>query len=125
VQTEEDKLAQKQFLEQIHNKIEQSSKRTDDVISEIPKPMHQQESIEQQENMESIETPAPLAGNSVVEKGEEDIVINTDESDGTQHHFQKPEEQPLKPKQLTKKQLEKKFKDELQKVKDKSELKTK
>jgi segregation and condensation protein B len=130
VQTEEDKLAQKQFLEQIHHKIDAASKRTDEVVADMPRPMHEleeekeqtQSDIPSEDTSETSETPAPLRGNAVVEK-DEDIVINTDIPNGSEHHFQKPEEQPQKPKQLTKKQLEKKFKDELQRVKEKSENK--
>ena len=97
-----------------------ASKRTDEVVAEIPRPMHEQAEVQQLSTIEVV--PPELKDDSVTEKGE-DIVINTDVTNGTEHHFQKPEEQPLKPKQLTKKQLEKKFKDELQRVKDKSEIK--
>ena len=69
------------------------------------------------------EAPPELVGETIVEK-EEDIIITTENSD-KEHHFQKPEDQPLKPKQLTKKQLEKKFKDELLRVKEKSDVKKK
>jgi segregation and condensation protein B len=114
IHTEEDKNAQKEFLSQIHQKIEDASKRTDEVVADIPKPMHQQE----QPIIEEV--PQELDSSTVLEKDEEDIVIDTGVSNG-EHHFQKPEEQPQKPKQLTKKQLEKKFKDDLQRVKEKNE----
>jgi segregation and condensation protein B len=117
VQTQEDKDSQKNFLEDIHQRIENASKNTDAVVAEIPRPMHEQES----ENTQNEEEPAKLEGNEVVEK-EEDIIINTEVSD-KEHHFQKPEDQPQKPKSLTRKQLEKKFKDELLRVKEKSDSK--
>jgi len=114
VQTEEDKLAQKTFLEHIHQKIDAASKRTDEVVAEIPKPMHEQ--------IQPVigEVPPELKNDSVIEK-DEDIVINTDVSNSSEHHFQKPEERLQRPKQLTKKQLEKKFKEELQRVKERGE----
>jgi segregation and condensation protein B len=118
VQTEEDKTAQKEFLHQIHQKIDAASKRTDEVIADIPRPMHETHTEPVIE-----EVPPELKSYTVVEKDEEDIVINTDVANGSEHHFQKPEEQPQKVKQLTKKQLEKKFKEELQRVKEKSEKK--
>jgi segregation and condensation protein B len=121
VQTEEDKIAQKTFLEQIHQKIDAASKRTNEVIAEIPRPMHEQAEVQQIPIIEEV--PSESKGNSIVKKDEEDIVINTDVPNGSEHHFQKPEEQPNKPKQLTKKQLEKKFKEELQRVKEKGEKK--
>ncbi len=117
VQTEEDKVAQKEFLEKIHNKIDAASKRTDEVVAEIPRPMHEQ--VHTEPTIDHV--PPELDTDSITEKGE-DIVINTDVNDA-EHHFQKPEEQPQKVKQLTKKQLEKKFKEELQRVKEKSEKK--
>jgi len=120
VQTEEDKLAEKTFLEQIHQKIDAASKRTDEVVAEIPRPMHEQAEIQQVSVVDEI--PSELKSDSISEKGE-DIVINTDVPNGAEHHFQKPEEQPHKPKQLTRKQLEKKFKEELQRVKEKGEKK--
>ena len=113
VRTEDEKSSQREFLDKMHQKIEEAAKRTDEYSSDIPKPMHEQEPVIE-------ETPPPLEGDAVVEKDEEDIVIETGETNA-EHHFQKPEEQPQKPKQLTKKQLEKKFKDELQRVKEKSE----
>lgn len=120
VQTEEDKLSQKQFLEEIHKKIDDASKRTDEVAAEIPRPMHETAQPEPEpENAE--DAPQTLQGDTIEAKGE-DIVINTDMMNG-EHHFQKPEEQPQKLKQLTKKQLEKKFKEELQRVKEKTEHK--
>ncbi len=122
VQTEEDKLAQKSFLDQIHQKIDAASKRTDEVVAEIPRPMHEQEHLESEEQIITEHIPQELTGDSVTEKGE-DIVINTDVPNGAEHHFQKPEDQTQKIKQLTKKQLEKKFKDELQRVKEKGEKK--
>ena len=124
IQTEEDKLAQKTFLDQMHEKIEAASKRTDEVVAEIPRPMHEQTEEQPVQNTETVAelVPPELKGDSVTEKGE-DIVINTDIPNGSEHHFQKPEEQPQRPKQLTKKQLEKKFKEELQRVKEKSETK--
>jgi segregation and condensation protein B len=120
VQTEEDKLSQKQFLEEIHKKIDDASKRTDEVSSELPRPMH--ETIQAEPAPDSAEDiPAPIHGDVIEEKGE-DIVINTDSESG-EHHFQKPEQQPQKLKQLTKKQLEKKFREDLQRVKEKTEHK--
>lgn len=116
VRTEEEKHAQEEFLKQIHHKIEDSAKRTDEVVSEIPRPMHEQEQIKPP-NIE--QAPPPLQPDNIIVEKDEDIVINTDMSNG-EHHFQKPEGQPNKPKTLTKKQLEKKFKEELQRVKDKS-----
>ena len=115
VRTEDEKSSQKEFLDKMHQKIEEAAKRTDEYSSDIPKPMHEQEPVIEQ-------VPPPLEGDAVVEKDEEDIVIETGETNA-EHHFQKPEEQPQKPKQLTKKQLEKKFRDELQRVKEKSEKK--
>ncbi|HYD03948.1 MAG TPA: SMC-Scp complex subunit ScpB [Alphaproteobacteria bacterium] len=107
--TEEEKNAEKEFLDRIHSKIEQSAKKTDEVVSEIPRPMHEQpvapEGVEIQE----------ISNDAVIEKGE-DIQVNTDTPG--EHHFQKPGEQP-KVKPMTKKQLEKKFKDELLRVRDK------
>ena len=125
VQTEEDKLSQKQFLENIHKKIDEASKRTDEVVAEIPKPVHEMAQVEQAPENSEIKpaegTPAPLEGIAITEN-EDDIIINTDSANG-EHHFQKPEEQPQKIKSLTKKQLEKKFKEELQRVKEKTEHK--
>ncbi|MGV8141637.1 MAG: SMC-Scp complex subunit ScpB [Candidatus Woesearchaeota archaeon] len=115
VQTEEDKNAQEEFLTRIHQKIEDASKRTDEVISDIPKPMHQQE-----QQTAIAESDLESNKDMIVDKDEEEIVIDTGVANG-EHHFQKPEEQPQKIKQLTKKQLEKKFKEELQRVKEKSE----
>jgi len=124
VQTEEDKLAQRTFLEQIHQKIDAASKRTDEVVADIPRPMHEQaeEQIVSDVDTTTEIIPPELKSDSVMEKGE-DIVINTDITNSNEHHFQKPEEQALKLKQLTKKQLEKKFKEELQRVKEKGEKK--
>jgi len=107
--TEEDKIAEHNFLESIHQKIEEAARKADSYTSDIPRPMHEQE--------QKTATEALLNTDFVKEKGE-DIVIQTDVD--TDHHFQKPENQPQKPKQLTKKQLEKKFKDELQRVKEKT-----
>ena len=118
VQTEEEKIAQKEFLSQIHHKIDEASKRTDEVIADMPRPMHETHTEPVIEDV-----PPELKSDTVVEKDEEDIVINTDFANGAEHHFQKPEEQPQKVKQLTKKQLEKKFKEELQRVKEKTEKK--
>lgn len=117
--TEEDKQAQTDFLSQIHQKIDAASKRTDEVIADIPKPMHQQE-----QHIEPVieDVPPELKNDNVVEKDDGEIVIDTGVANG-EHHFQKAAEQPQKPKQLTKKQLEKKFKEELQRVKERSENK--
>lgn len=112
VQTEEDKSSQKEFLENMHKKIEDSAKRTDEVIGEIPRPMHQQEQVIQ------AEVPPPDIHNDSISSKDEEIIIDTGTGNDT-NHFQKPDEQPQKIKQLTKKQLEKKFKEELQRVKDK------
>jgi segregation and condensation protein B len=120
--TEEDKLAQKEFLNNMHQKIEQAARNTDEVVSEIPRSMKEEEEV----GIDAIEgtsenvIPPELEGNAVIEKDDEDIVIDTTDSESGEHHFQKPAEQPQKQKQLTRKQLEKKFKDELQRVKDKS-----
>jgi segregation and condensation protein B len=118
VQTDEDKTAQKEFLDNMHQKILNSAKRTDEVIAEIPKPMHQQE----QPALDAEEVPPEVQSDAVLSKDDEDIVIDTGASNDA-HHFQKPEEQPQKIKQLTRKQLEKKFKEELQRVKDKGDSK--
>ena len=120
VQTEEDKLSQKQFLEQIHKKIDDASKRTDEVVAEMPKPMHE---TEQGEPIVEEVPPTVQSDSDTILLKDEDIIINTDIPNGAEHHFQKPEEQPQKVKQLTKKQLERKFKEELQRVKEKSENK--
>ncbi|MGV8086211.1 MAG: SMC-Scp complex subunit ScpB [Candidatus Woesearchaeota archaeon] len=117
VQTEEDKNNQKQFLEEMHKKIEDASKRTDDVISELPLQLHE----EKPAVIEAETIPKAIEGSAIVEN-EEDIIINT-ETANDEHHFQKPDEQIQKPKSLTKKQLEKKFKDELLRVKEKTESK--
>jgi segregation and condensation protein B len=126
VQTEEDKVAQKEFLENIHQRIDAASKKTDEVVADIPKPVHETESTEQTQSIilsdDAQNIPKPLMGTAITEK-DDDIVINTDIPNGSEHHFQKPNEQPQKPKQLTKKQLEKKFKEELQQVREKSESK--
>jgi len=117
VQTEDDKNSQKDFLERMHQKIEDSAKRTDEVIGEIPRPMHQQEHPAQAE-----EVPPEIDNDSIVSKDDGNIIIDTGVENGS-HHFQKPDEQPQKIKQLTKKQLEKKFKEELRRVKDKGDQK--
>jgi len=117
--TEEEKLSQKQFLDDIHQKIEQAARNTDEVVSEMPRPMYEENSAPQPV-IEAV--PPKLDSDSVIEKDEEDIVINTDSESG-EHHFQKAMQQPQKIKQLTRKQLEKKFKDELQRVKEKTEQK--
>ena len=121
--TEEEKQSQKRFLEDMHHKIEQAARNTDEVVAEMPRPAHEEESQQnapdaQFESHENI-IPPELHGNAVVEKDDEDIVINTDSED-KDHHFQKATEQPHRPKQLTRKQLEKKFKEELQRVKEKA-----
>jgi segregation and condensation protein B len=111
--SEEDNNSEKEFLEKISSKIDESSKRTNDIVSEIPKPMHSQnDSLNQTSEVQIQE----ISNDVIVEKGEE-IQINTDTPG--EHHFQKPEEQQ-KVKPMTKKQLEKKFKDELLRVKEKS-----
>jgi segregation and condensation protein B len=115
---EEDKISEKAFLEQMHNKIEATSKRTDEYSADIPRPMHEQEPPQVPLEAVTEQPPEIIEGGAVKIKDDEDIVITTDSADG-EHHFQKPEDQHLKPKQLTKKQLEKKFKDELQRVKEK------
>jgi thiamine monophosphate kinase len=81
--------------------------------------MHEQQAEQAMPEEQDTDTGA---ASTVIDKDEEDIVISTDASSGD-HHFQKPTEQPQKPKQLTKKQLEKKFKDELQRVKEKGSAK--
>jgi segregation and condensation protein B len=118
VQTEDDKNAQREFLDRMHQKIIDSAKRTDEVIAEIPKPMHQQEQAAQP----SEDVPLEVHSETIIAKDDEDIVIDTGIANGV-HHFQKPDEQPHKLKHFTKKQLEKKFKEELQRVKEKVEQK--
>ena len=118
VQTEEDKNNEKKFLEEMHKKIESSSKRTDEVISQLPMPIQEPSPVA----AEVEYVPEQLVGTTIIEKNEEDIIINT-ETTNDEHHFQKPDEQIQKQKKLTKKQLEKKFKEELQRVKDKSDNK--
>jgi segregation and condensation protein B len=118
IRTEEDKNKEKEFLDNMHQKIENASKRTDEVIAQLPIQIQEPEAPA----VEGEIVPKELEGTTVVEKNDEDIIINTEET-SKEHHFQKPEEQPQKPKQLTKKQLEKKFKDELLRVKEKSDSK--
>ncbi|MGV8172450.1 MAG: SMC-Scp complex subunit ScpB [Candidatus Woesearchaeota archaeon] len=119
VYNEEDKDAQKQFLDNIHKKIEEAAKRTDEVVADIPRPAYQQEQPSPAAGNDEV--PPELHNDAIVEN-EDEIVIDTGVANG-EHHFQKPEEQRQKLKQLTKKQLEKKFKEELQRVKDKPENK--
>jgi len=102
----------------MHKKIESSSKRTDEVISQLPMPIQEPSPVA----AEVEYVPEQLVGTTIIEKNEEDIIINT-ETTNDEHHFQKPDEQIQKQKKLTKKQLEKKFKEELQRVKDKSDNK--
>jgi segregation and condensation protein B len=126
VYTDDDKNSQREFLEQMNQKITDAAKRTDEYASEIPRPMHEQSQPEApQVPLEAI-TDQPsekIDTNTINIPDEEDIVINTDVETGSHHEFQKATEQPQRIKQLTKKQLEKKFKDELQRVKEKSEQK--
>jgi segregation and condensation protein B len=126
-QSDEEKRLQSEFLENIHAKIEESSKRTDGVIAEIPKPMHQQEQYANQDgyNIHKSHHEQEVSENIQASASSDDeaIVIDTGTGNGI-NQFQKPEEQPQKVKQFTKKQLEKKFKEELQRVKDKTEQKT-
>jgi segregation and condensation protein B len=119
VRTDDEKIAEQEFLSKMHQKIEEAAKKTDEYASDIPRPMHEQQAEQAMPEEQDTDTGA---ASTVIDKDEEDIVISTDASSGD-HHFQKPTEQPQKPKQLTKKQLEKKFKDELQRVKEKGSAK--
>jgi segregation and condensation protein B len=123
VYTQEDKNAQDEFLEKMNQKIVDTSKRTDEYTADIPRPMHEQAEVPQVPLEAVMDQPPEITDTGAVKiKDEEDIVINTDIGD-SHHEFQKAEAQPQKPKTLTKKQLEKKFREDLLKARERIEKK--
>lgn len=115
-ETEEEKEGHKQFLEQIENKIKEAKEKNELFAQEIPTRV-----IENVSSTSEVQETSP------------DILNNTSGStavDETQIITQNPlipevQNHPQKPKSLTKKQLEKKFKDELLRVREKIEKKQK
>jgi len=135
-ETEEEKQGHKQFLEQIEGKIREAHEKNVLFGQEIPKPtlgkpeeqIPQQQILQLSEVSESETQIDNAVADTTSEKSEEPMtenvsqsaIENVNQANQTQH-----EDRPHKPKSLTKKQLEKKFKDELIRVREKMEKKQK
>jgi segregation and condensation protein B len=117
-ETEEEKEGHKQFLEQIENKIREAKEKNELLAQEIPRPTVDKPVEIQQTTEASSET---IIESQNAETSEEviDNAIKGAQSETTVE--QSIENVPTKPKSLTKKQLEKKFKDELLRVREKME----
>ena len=108
-ESEEEKLSQQEFLHKIEEKISAVQEKNVQFSEEIPAPRTD-------ELQEASASPQPLDATQVQE-------VNAKQpAEGTAQPTQE-EQKAKKPKSLTKKQLEKKFREELQRVREKMEKK--
>ena len=132
-ETEEEKQGHKQFLEQIEGKIREAHEKNILLEQEIPKPtlgkldeQSPQQQIPQSSEISESETQIDDTIIDVVSRKSTEPILDNESQSTTENTNQtQPENQPHKPKSLTKKQLEKKFKDELIRVREKMEKKQK
>lgn len=100
-ETEEEREQQRQFLEMMEGKIQEVKQKTTSFEEEIPSPKREVTIIEE----------------TIIEE------IPEQPQEGTTVHDNLPTEENKRPKSLTKKQLEKKFKDDILRVRDKMQNK--
>lgn len=113
ITNEDDAKNQESFFNDFDKRISDVSKRTDDITADMPKRnIFAQSETEEGINTENLEQGATAETDETSDPNPQSIELNSI-----------PEHHPLKPKSMTKKQLEKKYKDELIKVKEKMDKK--
>lgn len=118
-ETEEEKQGHRQFLEQIEHKIQEVKEKNKLLAEEIPRPALEKPIEQPQIIQESLPETQTADINP-------ETIPNVDVQVASQETVQPQAEiHPHKPKSLTKKQLEKKFKDDLIRVREKMEKKNK
>jgi segregation and condensation protein B len=131
-ESEDEKNLQREFLSSIDAKLMQVSEKNTILEQEMPRPTHDPGNIQPpiingQENSVEIRDPEIIHPSD----NQDSPQVETDPSnqlllgDTQDRSADNPNQQASKPKTLTKKQLEKKFKDELLRVRDKMDSKEK
>lgn len=108
-ETEEEKEGHKQFLSQIDNKLKEAQEKNRLLEADIPRPA----------------IPQDITSSEIEQRTDVQNILSTDQQSPSSDENATPVQPDTtpRPKSLTKKQLEKKFKEELMKVREKMEKK--